>query len=1036
MSEKAAASNVQKQAQPPVKGTLQRTAINPAPVNDVPPIVHEVLHSPGQPLDKGTREFMETRFGYDFSTVRVHTDARAAESTRSVNALAYTLGRDVVFGAGQYAPGTLRGRELLSHELTHIVQQRSTPPGNDIQLAGGPAHVSLEREAESVASQVTQFTTSEPLVGQISQSSVALHRKEGEGGTPPASERRKLINDLEAEAKADTGRIKFILQDNTWLGSNNQRDIMAIIRKWAEKPRETGLRLTPFDLLIVAMGNASFSRSGLIVDQFTNVFDQFYDRMDSEHKQQFNAWLQSQARVFKDAKPNEPVKFKITTEDLIEGGKLALDVAATTVEVAGGVVTAGASELIIIGKWLLFDLPDLYNKAKAVIDFVNTLRNLKLDDVKKLLSATGLANLLVKALFGEVQGLPTLGDEKGEQETEAEPASGGDEKGLVKLFHAVVRVFNALKRAYSRVAGVVNKSLATVNITAKDWFKPFSMAYAGAVHILEAISNPGAVLNNAAAKLREVVGNFFGGIKTKIDETAGDIKARVEKIGNPAQLLHKLVDKVIEMVLNFIITQPPSPAVKLLFRVVEAVSKESIVQLVREKVPLADQIINKIVDSDTVKKIVEPLKPPIASVTGAIDSVATKAAGVVDNVEHKVEATLGDGVQMIKEFAGIDPTQSRTESASGEEEAAKKPAKAAPKGHAPGDFLGIIKHEVHTRLLAIGDSNLAQAGKDVGKAALAKGAQAVKGIASKVKGLLLGPKVGFQVHGEAHQLWVEKRGTQDVVLIASEPLTFEEKVAAYRSALASLKDPGQRKEAEKLISDLQTLNGKIGAAEEKPNVLEDLKQKMATVAAKLGDLLFAKEKQTFSELGKELRTRGRSIDRQVATNLRQLAPAAYRDFVNEIRDKAAIAAKFDKQFMRYWNQKNMQSAGTRFHWLAKNVGEKIYGRRWPFSEVEMHFELEIVGGKSRLDVLIVETAPHFKMFEFDYKTSVRSAIGSVKEMEQHEGHLRDDLDEDAAAEIMQEAVTWESAVRRELGRQSLKSKEGSEVGAKPAVKTP
>ncbi|HLI88385.1 MAG TPA: DUF4157 domain-containing protein, partial [Ktedonobacteraceae bacterium] len=102
---------------------LQRAAINAAPVNGVPPIVHDVLNSSGQPLDVGTRAFMEPRFGFDFSRVRVHADARAAESTQAVNALAYTVGHNVVFGTGQYAPGTNEGRRLLAHELTHVVQQ-------------------------------------------------------------------------------------------------------------------------------------------------------------------------------------------------------------------------------------------------------------------------------------------------------------------------------------------------------------------------------------------------------------------------------------------------------------------------------------------------------------------------------------------------------------------------------------------------------------------------------------------------------------------------------------------------------------------------------------------------------------------------------------------------------------------------------------------------------------------------------------------------------------------------------------------------
>src|SRR5207245_97025 len=88
-----------------------------------PPIVHEVLRAPGQPLDAATRAVMEPRFGHDFSRVRVHSDARAAQSARAVNALAYTVGRDVVFGANQYTSDTQLGQRLLAHELTHVVQQ-------------------------------------------------------------------------------------------------------------------------------------------------------------------------------------------------------------------------------------------------------------------------------------------------------------------------------------------------------------------------------------------------------------------------------------------------------------------------------------------------------------------------------------------------------------------------------------------------------------------------------------------------------------------------------------------------------------------------------------------------------------------------------------------------------------------------------------------------------------------------------------------------------------------------------------------------
>jgi hypothetical protein len=89
-----------------------------------PPSVDRVLASPGRPLESALRQDMEQRFGHDFSHVRVHSDATAEQSARDVNAHAYTVGRDIVFSAGRFAPGTNEGRRLIGHELTHVVQQR------------------------------------------------------------------------------------------------------------------------------------------------------------------------------------------------------------------------------------------------------------------------------------------------------------------------------------------------------------------------------------------------------------------------------------------------------------------------------------------------------------------------------------------------------------------------------------------------------------------------------------------------------------------------------------------------------------------------------------------------------------------------------------------------------------------------------------------------------------------------------------------------------------------------------------------------
>ena len=103
--------------------TLQRKAAGPAETNVAPPIVHEVLNSPGRPLDRASREFFEPRFGFDFGSVRVHTGSRAAESAKTVRARAYTVGQNLVFANSQYSPHSTEGRKLLSHELAHIVQQ-------------------------------------------------------------------------------------------------------------------------------------------------------------------------------------------------------------------------------------------------------------------------------------------------------------------------------------------------------------------------------------------------------------------------------------------------------------------------------------------------------------------------------------------------------------------------------------------------------------------------------------------------------------------------------------------------------------------------------------------------------------------------------------------------------------------------------------------------------------------------------------------------------------------------------------------------
>lgn len=91
----------------------------------LPGFLREGTRSPGEPLDRAAREELEPRLGHDFGRVRVHADPTAQRSARAINARAFTVGADIVFGSGEYAPHTPRGRDLLAHELTHVVQQAS-----------------------------------------------------------------------------------------------------------------------------------------------------------------------------------------------------------------------------------------------------------------------------------------------------------------------------------------------------------------------------------------------------------------------------------------------------------------------------------------------------------------------------------------------------------------------------------------------------------------------------------------------------------------------------------------------------------------------------------------------------------------------------------------------------------------------------------------------------------------------------------------------------------------------------------------------
>lgn len=154
------------------------------PVEEERSPVHDVIGSGGgSPLAPDVREEMQGRLGHDFSDVRVHTDAAAHDSAKSVNAHAYTVGSNVVFQRDKYDPSSHEGKTMLAHELTHVVQQRSGPV--DGSEAGGGIKVSdpsdrFEREASSNADRVMSAPAPAATAQLSAAGGAAVQRHEDE----------------------------------------------------------------------------------------------------------------------------------------------------------------------------------------------------------------------------------------------------------------------------------------------------------------------------------------------------------------------------------------------------------------------------------------------------------------------------------------------------------------------------------------------------------------------------------------------------------------------------------------------------------------------------------------------------------------------------------------------------------------------------------------------------------------------------------------------------------------------------------------
>jgi hypothetical protein len=138
----------------------------------------------GQPLPASVRAFFEPRFERDFSQVRIHSDTHAAESAQAVRALAYTVGSDIFFGAGQYGPSTTAGQRLLAHELTHVVQQgasQTLSPKRDFTSLYPPQPTALPAAMQplpSAAPRVSLQTVARQVEAEETVTKLAAGEKE------------------------------------------------------------------------------------------------------------------------------------------------------------------------------------------------------------------------------------------------------------------------------------------------------------------------------------------------------------------------------------------------------------------------------------------------------------------------------------------------------------------------------------------------------------------------------------------------------------------------------------------------------------------------------------------------------------------------------------------------------------------------------------------------------------------------------------------------------------------------------------------
>ena len=207
----------------------------------------DALNGRGQGLNQSTRNYFEPRFGYDFSHVRVHTDAHAANSAASIQAAAYTIGKNIVFGAGHYAPQSPVGKRLLAHELTHVVQQNTASVNTSITAP------TIMRQADPGLRERAENLPAQALSAERSINGGAADLPQ-QGGSPDVTSPRVCGPDIGAALQTVWSRIQRDFHSPGWTETHRRNACLYLLRPF-----------TPEDNIPGSSANLALNKDGFDV---------------------------------------------------------------------------------------------------------------------------------------------------------------------------------------------------------------------------------------------------------------------------------------------------------------------------------------------------------------------------------------------------------------------------------------------------------------------------------------------------------------------------------------------------------------------------------------------------------------------------------------------------------------------------------------------------------------------------------------------------------------------------------------------------